>query len=153
MALETDGKALDQPVEADITQDSVSDWDHKSSRSGSVVESFYHAIHGLKVAIGSQRNLRIHLVVAPVVLTAAIILKVEPWGVGLLLLSIGLVIAAELINTAIEHLVDIQSGFRYHLSARYAKDTAAAGVLVSAAVAAIVGAVVFLPRILTLLHK
>lgn len=148
MALEIDGKAAQ---EAEIDQERVSDWDHKSSRSGSVVESFYHAIHGLKVAIGSQRNLRIHLVVAPAVLTAAIILKVEPWGVGLLLLSIGLVIAAELINTAIEHLVDIQSGFRYHLSARYAKDTAAAGVMVSAAVAAIVGAIVFLPRLLALL--
>lgn len=126
------------------------DWDHKCSRSASLLESFYHAVHGVKVALKGQRNLRIHFLITPCVLVLAYLLQVEAWGYALLLLSIGLVITAELINTAIEHMVDIQAGYRYHLSARYAKDTAAAAVMLSALTAVLVGVAVFMPRIIAL---
>lgn len=103
------------------------------------------------MALKGQRNLRIHFLITPCVLVLAYLLQVEAWGYALLLLSIGLVITAELINTAIEHMVDIQAGYRYHLSARYAKDTAAAAVMLSALTAVLVGLAVFLPRLLVLL--
>ncbi len=121
-------------------------WDHKCTRASSVVESFYHASNGVKIALTTQRNLRIHFCITPLVLTLAFMVGVEPWGFALLILAIGLVIATELINTAIEHLVDIQANYQYHLSARYAKDTAAAAVMLSAMTAALIGLVVFLPR-------
>ena len=127
------------------------DWNHKCSRSASLLESFYHALNGVKVALKGQRNLRIHFMITPCVLLLAYLLQVEAWGYALLILSIGLVITAELMNTAIEHMVDIQAGYRYHLSARYAKDTAAAAVMLSALTAVLVGLAVFLPRLLVLL--
>ncbi len=129
------------------------DWDHKCSRSASLLESFYHAVNGVKVALKGQRNLRIHFLITPCVLVLAYLLQVEAWGYALLLMSIGLVITAELINTAIEHMVDIQAGYRYHLSARYAKDTAAAAVMLAAFTAVLVGLAVFLPRLFVLVSS
>jgi diacylglycerol kinase len=64
-----------------------------------------------------------------------------------LTLSMGLVIGAELLNTAIEHVVDLTSGGEYHPAARKAKDTAAAAVLITAFAALAVGLIVFLPRL------
>lgn len=115
----------DRPIQLEPAgKTEKADWDHKCSRSASLLESFYHAVNGVKVALKGQRNLRIHFLITPCVLVLAYLLQVEAWGYALLILSIGLVITAELINTAIEHMVDIQAGYRYHLSARYAKDTA-----------------------------
>lgn len=131
---------------------SLDDWNHKCSRSGSVFESFYHAFNGVKVAL-AQRNLRIHFCATPVVLALAWFLQVEAWGYALLIFSIGLVIVSEFLNTAIEHMVDIQANYRYHLSARYAKDTAAAAVMFSALTAVAVAAFVFVPKIWQLLSR
>lgn len=131
---------------------SLDDWNHKCSRSGSVFESFYHAFNGVKVAL-AQRNLRIHFCATPVVLALAWFLQVEAWGYALLIFSIGLVIVSEFLNTAIEHMVDIQANYRYHLSARYAKDTAAAAVMFSALTAVAVSAFVFGPKLWQLLSR
>jgi len=133
-------------------EDRIDDWNHKCSRSGSVFESFYHAFNGVKVAL-AQRNLRIHFCATPVVLALAWFLQVEAWGYALLIFSIGLVIVSEFLNTAIEHMVDIQANYRYHLSARYAKDTAAAAVMFSALTAVAVAAFVFVPKIWQLLSR
>lgn len=142
-------KAIDSPSPVLISLD---DWNHKCSRSGSVFESFYHAFNGVKVAL-AQRNLRIHFCATPVVLALAWFLQVEAWGYALLIFSIGLVIVSEFLNTAIEHMVDIQANYRYHLSARYAKDTAAAAVMFSALTAVAVSAFVFGPKLWQLLSR
>jgi diacylglycerol kinase len=63
-----------------------------------------------------------------------------------------LVIAAEFLNTAIEHLVDICSDGQYHISAKYAKDTAAAAVLCASLTAALVGFFVFVPKLKAMLE-
>ena len=122
-------------------------WLHRSGQAASVFESFYHAFNGLALGFRQQRNLRIHTFLGLVVFALAFYLKVEPWQWIALCVVIGFVFFAEFVNTAIEHMVDIQANYRYHLSARYAKDTAAAAVLVAAATAVIVGAIVFLPRL------
>ncbi|MBP6351690.1 MAG: diacylglycerol kinase family protein [Candidatus Obscuribacter sp.] len=142
----TDSQASSEAHPDDAMAASDKPWDHKCTRASSVFESFYHAFNGVKIALATQRNLRIHFAITPLVLALAFIFGVEPWGFALLILAIGLVIATELINTAIEHLVDIQANYQYHLSARYAKDTAAAAVMLSAFTAAVVGVVVFGPR-------
>jgi diacylglycerol kinase len=126
-------------------------WQQKATRSGSVIESFYHAIHGLKVGFATQRNVRIHCGIALVMTVLAIALKVDAVSWLALILATGFVFFAEFLNTAVEYVTDIQANFRYHPSARYAKDTAAAAVLVAALTAVLVGTFVFAPRLYALI--
>ena len=102
--------------------------------------SFGYALCGIAHCIRRERNFRIHLVAAAYVLALAAYLRVVGVRLALLLLTIGGVLALELINTAAEALVDLVSPQRRPL-AKIAKDTAAGAVLVFAASAAGVGAV------------
>jgi diacylglycerol kinase len=128
-------------------------WKRKAERTANLLESFFHAFRGFAHAFQTERNMRIHVVVASLVALTAILLRVDAQGWALLTLACGIVIAAELVNTALERLVDIAKNNEFHRVARDAKDTAAAAVLCSAAVAAIIGMLVFVPRILALLGK
>jgi len=127
------------------------DWDHKTEQSGSVVESFYHAINGLKAGFAGQRNVRVHCVISGMVFILALLLQVDYAGCLALILATGFVLFAEYVNTALEHITDIQAHFRHHQSARLAKDTAAGGVMIAAVTAVLVGATVFVPRLYALL--
>jgi len=127
-------------------------WRRKAERTASVIESFFHAFRGFYIAFKAERNLRIHVAMAVVVAAAAALLRVDATGWALLTLAIGLVIAAELVNTALERLVDIATNNEFHRIARDAKDTAAAAVLCTAVIAAMIGAFVFVPRVLMLMH-
>ena len=122
-------------------------WKLKTGRTTSMFESFYHAFTGILQGLKEQRNLRIHFVISAVVIFLGIFLKVDVLSWLALTLSIGMVIGAELLNTAIEHVVDLTSGGQYHPAARKAKDTAAAAVLITALTAFAVGLMVFLPRL------
>lgn len=122
-------------------------WKRKTGRTSSMIESFYHAFTGIIQGLKEQRNLRIHLVISAVVIFLGVFLKVDAFSWLALTLSIGLVIGAELLNTAIEHVVDLTAGGEYHPAARKAKDTAAAAVLITALTAFAVGVMVFLPRL------
>ena len=110
--------------------------------------SFGWAFEGLAYGWRSQRNLRIHTAIS-----AGIVLV--GWWVGLpwrdwaiITLTIGVVVAAELMNTALEALVDLASPGRHPL-AKAAKDTAAAAVLCLAMAAVVVGALLVGPPLLT----
>lgn len=122
-------------------------WQRKTGRTSSMIESFYHAFSGILQGLKEQRNLRIHFVLSAVVVFLGVFLAVDMIGWLALTLSIGLVIGAELLNTAIEHVVDLTAGGEYHPAARKAKDTAAAAVLIAALAALAVGVMVFLPRL------
>lgn len=122
-------------------------WKRKTGRTTSMIESFYHAFTGILQGLKEQRNLRIHFVISAVVVFLGAFLKVDALSWLALTLSIGLVIGAELLNTAIEHVVDLCAGGEYHPAARKAKDTAAAAVLIAALTALAVGVMVFLPRL------
>lgn len=122
-------------------------WQRKTGRTTSMLESFYHATHGILQGLKEQRNLRIHFVLSTVVIVLGTFLHVDAISWLALTLSMGLVIGAELLNTAIEHVVDLTSGGEYHPAARKAKDTAAAAVLITAIAALAVGLIVFLPRL------
>jgi diacylglycerol kinase (ATP) len=96
--------------------------------------------------------MRIHFIATLVVLLAALFLRVSPIEFALLALSILFVLFAELINTAVEAVVDLASpGF--HPLAKIAKDTAAGGVLVAAFGAGIMGYLILAKYILPLYGK
>lgn len=106
------------------------------------VYSFRHAGRGLRWAVSSQANLRVHLVAAAVVLIAAIALRFSAIELVALLLCFAIVITAELFNTTLEVLIDYAWPEHHPMIGR-AKDVAAAAVLVSAAGTAIVGVLLF----------
>jgi len=107
-----------------------------------LVDSFNYAISGLVHAVRTQRNMKIHLLMAFLVLIAAFFLEISKLDLILLLFSIVLVIAMELVNTAIEIVIDMVSR-EYRLSAKIAKNIAAAAVLIASINALAVGYLVF----------
>ena len=88
----------------------------------------------------------IHVIATILVITANIILKVEPFEWLVTILAIGLVLSAELINTAIEAIVDMVT-LEFHPLAKIAKDCGSAATFVLALMAAIIGCVVYIPHI------
>ncbi len=107
-----------------------------------LTDSFNYAIHGLIYAIRTQRNMRIHVLSAIVVLLASLVFQVSKVEILILLISITLVMAAELINTALESAVDATTNY-YHPLVKVAKNAAAAAVLVTAINSVLVGILIF----------
>lgn len=117
-----------------------------------LLHSFGYAFEGWWHALCHERNVWVHLVLTMVVVVAGSWLDVSRMDWAVLVLAIGLVWMAELMNTAIETLVDLVSP-DFHLQAKIVKDTAAAGVLVSAITAFVVGLLVLGPPIWEALRK
>lgn len=111
--------------------------------------SFTYPIKGLRYAYRNEQNLAVDVGVALLVTIAGFIFKLNLVEWAILALTIGLVISCELINTAIEAVVDLVTE-DYHPLAKVAKDTAAAAVFVFAIVAIIVGLIIFLPKVMAL---
>jgi len=106
------------------------------------VYSFRHAGRGLRWAVSSQANVRVHLAAAVVVLIAALLLRFSAMEFVGLLLCFAIVIAAELFNTTLEVLIDYAWPEHHPMIGR-AKDVAAAAVLIAAIGAAAVGVLLF----------
>jgi len=100
-----------------------------------------YAAAGLRAAWRAQPNLRVHVAIAVVVLAAGVVLHLPLAAWGLLVFAIVLVLVTELLNTALETLVDLVSPGDHPL-AKQAKDVAAAAVLVAAAGAVVIGLLV-----------
>ncbi|NLZ48418.1 MAG: phosphatase PAP2 family protein [Clostridiales bacterium] len=107
-----------------------------------LVDSFNYAIEGIIYAVRTQRNMRIHMAVALCVLTACFFYDLNKMELLIIAITITMVIAAELINTAIESAIDATTNY-YHPLAKIAKNTAAGAVLVTAINAVIVGYIIF----------
>lgn len=105
-------------------------------------QSFRFAGRGLQTAVWSQRTMRVHIAIAALVTVAAVWLDLPAVEAAALVIAMVIVLAAELLNTAVETLVDLVVGERRHALAGRAKDLSAAAVLVAAAGAAIVGLLV-----------
>lgn len=124
----------------------------ESSGQSNFVMVFSDAIRGLVSVFRSERNFRIHVVAALVVVVAGFLFQVSVRDWFALVLSIGFVLTAEVLNTAIEYLADAVHP-EMDPGIRKTKDAAAGGVLVASVAAAVVGAIVFLPEIWELLPK
>lgn len=123
-----------------------------SERPGALrafVMSFAHAFRGLGIAVRTQRNMRVHLAALVLVIVLGFVFQIAPWEWCVVVLVSGIVMAAELLNTAIEWLADRVSREREE-SIRNIKDAAAGAVLAASIAAAAVGAIIFLPRLLAL---
>jgi len=112
--------------------------------------SFKNAIEGIKLAVRTQRNLRVHLVIGALIIFLSIILKINGVEFVLLFLTILIVLITELFNTAIEFTIDLISP-EYNSIAKKAKDVSAAAVLIAALFALIIGLIVLAPKILSVL--
>ena len=112
-----------------------------------LLNAFRVAFVGFGYALRTQRNLQIHLVIGLCVAVAGITFGLNTSEWCLIVLCIGLTWTAELLNTSVEVLVDLLSP-EYHERARVAKDVAAAAVLCAAGASAIVGLLIFGPRLM-----
>jgi len=112
----------------------------------SLNKSFYFAFAGLAYAMRTQRNMKIHLAAAACTILFGLKYSVSPVEWLILVLVIMAVLVSELMNTALEAVVDLASpGF--HPLAKIAKDVAAGAVLITALSAVIVGSIIFYPKI------
>jgi len=117
-----------------------------------IIQSFLYAINGITHGFKTQRNLRFHLFATVIVFLFAWLLHVSLIETGILILTCMIVISLELINTAIENVVDICSEKKLLSAAKYAKDISAGAVLISATGAVIIGIIIFLPYMMNLIH-
>lgn len=108
----------------------------------SLAKSFEYAFKGIIYCIDNERNMRIHIAFTSIVVLFAFFYGLTAFQSAALALCIGLVISMEMLNTAVETLVNLQSP-SYNNFARIAKDVAAGAVLVSAIVAAVCGFFLF----------
>jgi diacylglycerol kinase len=122
----------------------------KKFKIGDRLKSLKFALNGIRVLFFNEHNAWIHLAAAVLVTIAGIALKISFSEWAAIFIAIGLVFTSEAINTAIEKLSDFVSPEKRN-SIKEIKDLAAAGVLISAITALIIGLIVFIPKILTLI--
>lgn len=113
------------------------------------INSFRYAFRGLADLLRSQVNARIHLAISVGVLLAGFWLGLSRLEWVAVVLCMALVLALEAVNTALEYLTDLVSPGQHPLAGK-AKDVAAAAVLVAAFGAAVVGLIIFLPKLYAL---
>lgn len=110
------------------------------------MQSFVDAGRGLVTVLRTEWNFRIHAVVALLITIAGIVFRISEGEWLAVVLSVGLVFMAEVFNTALEYLADAVHP-EADRGVGMAKDAAAGGVLIAAVAAAVVGAIVFLPKV------
>lgn len=109
--------------------------------------SFKYAWAGVSYAFQTQRNFRIHVCLATLAIALGIFLHLPAVEMAVIGLTVGAVLTMELLNTAIESVVDLTVKQNYHELAKIAKDCAAAGVLISAIVSIGVAGSLILPKL------
>ena len=107
-----------------------------------VLESFNNAITGIIDTVRTERNMKIHLIVALGILIVSFFFDITKYEFLILVVTITMVITAELINTAIEASIDMTTNY-YHPLAKIAKNAAAGAVLITAINALLVGYIIF----------
>ena len=111
-----------------------------------LLKSFSYALQGIRVVVRTQRNMKIHLAAAMVVIMAGFFFHISVLEWLILIVTILLVFTLEMVNTAIEKVVDFVSP-EYHRLAGQAKDIAAGAVLLAALGAVVIGILLFGPFI------
>lgn len=120
--------------------------DLKDSRRGSFVGSFRYAMNGIIYAFKTERHIMIHSFAAGIVMLLGFYFHVSKVEWLVLFLTIAMVITLEMVNTAIEKVVDLVTE-EYHPLAKYAKDIAAGAVLIASIFAVVIGSIIFIPYI------
>jgi diacylglycerol kinase (ATP) len=115
------------------------------------IRGFGYALNGIWHAAVTQLNFRVHLVCMIMAVCAGYALHISNTEWLWIILCIGMVLVAELFNTAIEFLTDLVSP-EYNKKAGLVKDMSAGAVLITAITALIIGLNIFLPKLLVLIH-
>ncbi|MEH7084064.1 diacylglycerol kinase family protein [Neobacillus drentensis] len=113
------------------------------------LRSFSYAFAGIATALRAERNMRFHFFSSIVVLLISFYFSITKTEWLFILVSIGGMFALEMVNTAIERVVDLVTD-EYHFLAKQAKDLAAGAVFVYAILSVVIGIMIFLPYILEL---
>ncbi len=119
----------------------------KKWKNRDLVASMEFAITGVLTAFKEERNMRKHLVSAILASLAGLVFQISAIEWLFLLLAIFLVIILEIVNSAIENVVDLASGYHFSMLAKNAKDMAAGAVLVASGYAVLTGLIIFVPKI------
>lgn len=115
--------------------------------------SFKYAWSGISYAFKTQRNFRVHTGIGILAIILCWVLNVSNIEIAVICLTIGAVLVMEILNTALESLVDLTVGQTYHQLAKVAKDCAAGAVLMAAIVALLIAALIFAPPLWTHLQN
>lgn len=115
--------------------------------------SFKYAWAGLSYTFQTQRNFRIHVIIGALAIGLGVFLHLKPVEMGVIGLTCGLVLVMELLNTAIESVVDLTVKQTYHELAKIAKDCAAGAVLISAMASVLVAGLLLVPPLLALIQQ
>ncbi len=113
------------------------------------INSFKYSIEGLIYAYRNEQSLFIHVCMTILAIALGLLLGLERYEWLFLFIIIGIILAAELMNTAIEATIDLVCK-TFNINAKIAKDTAAASVFILSIVAIIGGIYIFLPKIIAL---
>lgn len=111
------------------------------------LNSFKHALRGLKIVVKEEDNAKIHLGIGIIMYILSAVLKLKKMEIVVVLFSIGFVVVAELFNTAIENLCDFVPP-NDHKQIKKIKNISAAAVLISAITAFLIGFIIYLPRLI-----
>ena len=115
-------------------------------KSKKIINSFKYAIQGILTSFKTERNMKIHTCIMILVIIAGILFKINKYEWIICVICFAIVIGGELFNTAIETVVDMVMPYKNE-KAKLAKDVSAGAVLVLAMGAAIVGFIIFMPKI------
>ena len=110
-------------------------------------KSVYHAVQGIMETVKVERNIKIHMIITVLVIVAGFLFNISLVEWLSIVICIGLVIGMELLNTSIEHTVDLACQKEYHQLAKKAKDASAGAVLVVATMSVVIGMIIFIPKI------
>jgi diacylglycerol kinase len=119
---------------------------------GKFIAGFVYAFRGLWYALRTQRNARVHVGVAIIVIVAGILFRLSAVEFAIIFVAITGVFIAEMFNTVFELCIDLASP-EYHPLARIAKDVAAGAVLLYAMLSIVIGVFIFGPHLLALIHR
>ena len=123
----------------------------KKWKNRTLVASMEFAITGIITAFKEERNMHKHMVSAILASIAGAVFRISAIEWLFLLLAIFLVITFEIINSAIENVVDLASNYHFSMLAKNAKDMAAGAVLVISGYAVLTGLIIFVPKIIALI--
>lgn len=110
------------------------------------LKSFQYAVKGIRLLFQTEPNAKIHLAISILVISGGLFFSINITEWCLIILAIALVLCAEGMNTAIEYLTDLVSPDIHPLAGK-TKDVAAGAVLLAAVGAAIIGCIIFIPKI------
>ena len=121
--------------------------DSQDKKNRELIASLEFALTGIFTAFKEERNMRKHALSAILAIVAGFLFGISVTEWLFLLLSVSLVIAFEIMNSALENVVDLASDYHFSMLAKNAKDMAAGAVLVISGFALVTGLIIFVPKL------